>query len=113
MSDSESPKSEPTKLIDMADELSEAAKPDSEPAKAETADSGPAKPKSGSAKAETAVEEPKPLPKEPRKGVYTLEAGDTPGIVSISFYGRSNRARELVQANPDCDWQPGSIITLV
>jgi hypothetical protein len=64
-------------------------------------------------KAETASPEPKPLPKEPRKGLYTLGAGDTPGIVSIKFYGRSNKAGELVRANPGCGWQSGDEITLV
>lgn len=74
-----------------------------EPVKAETAVTEP----------QPAPEEPKPLPKEPRKGVYTLEEGDTPGIVSKKFYGRSHKAGELVKANPGCDWQAGAVITLV
>lgn len=57
--------------------------------------------------------EPAPLPKEPRKGVYTLMQGDTPGIVSIKFYGRSHKANELVKANPGNNWQPGDVIVLV
>jgi len=62
---------------------------------------------------EPVVKETKPLPKEPRKGVYTLEIGDTPGIVSVKFHGRSHKAGELVKANPDCAWQPGDVINLV
>ena len=61
--------------------------------------------------AETAA--PARTPKEPRKGVYTLEPGDTPGLVSIKFYGRSHMAVPLARANPDCDWQAGSVIELV
>lgn len=63
--------------------------------------------------AEIAPETAKSTPKEPRKGVYTLVQGDTPGIVSIKFYGRSHKANELVKANPGHDWQPGDVITLV
>ena len=52
-------------------------------------------------------------PKEPRKGVYTLEEGDTPALVSIKFYGRSHKAVSLARANMDCDWQTGSVVTLI
>ena len=52
-------------------------------------------------------------PKEPRKGVYTLEQGDTPGKVSIKCYGRSHMAVPLARANMESDWQAGSEITLL
>ena len=53
-----------------------------------------------------------PLPKEPKKGVYVLEVGDTPGRVSIKLYGRSHRAVELVRLNVDSGWEPGDVIDL-
>jgi hypothetical protein len=51
-------------------------------------------------------------PKVPAKGVYVLEAGDTPGRVSIKLYGRSHRAVELANLNPDSSWNPGDTINL-
>lgn len=53
-----------------------------------------------------------PLPKVPRKNVYVLEEGDTPGRVSIKLYGRSHRANELARLNMDLAWEPGDVITL-
>lgn len=52
------------------------------------------------------------VPKVPKKGVYVLEDGDTPGKVSIKLYGRTHRAVELVIANPDSDWMAGDTIEL-
>jgi len=54
-----------------------------------------------------------PLPKVPKKGVYVLEQGDTPGLVSIKFYGRSHKAVELARANMNSGWQTGDVIALV
>jgi hypothetical protein len=53
-----------------------------------------------------------PAPKVPRKGVYVLEAGDTPGIVSTKLFGRGQFAVALVRANPEADWSPGTTITV-
>jgi hypothetical protein len=67
---------------------------------------------SASGAASVVVTEPVVTPKVPKKGVYTLEAGDTPGRVSIKLYGRSHRAVELARLNPDCMWEPGDVIDL-
>jgi hypothetical protein len=53
-----------------------------------------------------------PTPKVPKKGVYVLEEGDTPGRVSIRLYGRSHRAVELARLNPNSMWEPGDQINL-
>jgi len=91
------------KLAEAADQVAESAKKVADKAE-EIAE-----------KADTLAGEMNPdrKPKEPRKGVYTLEDGDTPGIVSIKFYGRSHKAVALARANMDCDWQVGSVIDLV
>jgi len=57
--------------------------------------------------------EPKPLPKEPKKGVYVLEAGDTPGTVARKIYGRGSYAIALARANMGCAWLEGDTIDLV
>lgn len=57
--------------------------------------------------------EPKPLPKEPKKGVYILEAGDTPGIVARKIYGRGSYAIALARANMSSNWLEGDTIDLV
>jgi len=57
------------------------------------------------------VEAP-PLPKIPKKGVYVLEAGDTPGNVSLKLFGRGHRAVDLVRANMNVVWDVGSEITI-
>jgi hypothetical protein len=54
-----------------------------------------------------------PLPKVPKMGVYVLEQGDTPGLVSNKIYGRSHKAVELARANMNSDWQAGDVIQLV
>ena len=56
--------------------------------------------------------DPPPTPKVPKKGVYILEPGDSPGVVSRKLFGRTHRAVDIARANPDCDWAPGSEITL-
>lgn len=53
-----------------------------------------------------------PVPVEPRKGVYVLVEGDTPGIVSVKLYGRGQFAVDLVRANPNVEWDAGSTITI-
>lgn len=53
-----------------------------------------------------------PAPKLPKKGVYVLQKGDTPGLVSQKLFGRGNRAVDLVRANPDVVWDVGSEITI-
>jgi hypothetical protein len=57
-------------------------------------------------------DEPEPKVKKAKKGVYVLQAGDTPAIVSTKLFGRGQRAVELVRANPDADWAPGTTITV-
>lgn len=52
------------------------------------------------------------VPKVPKKGVYTLEEGDTPGQVSIKLYGRSHRAVELARLNTEIAWEAGDVINL-
>lgn len=53
-----------------------------------------------------------PKPKEPKKGVYVLERGDSPGSVSVKLYGRGHRAVDLVRANPDVFWDEGDEIII-
>jgi len=60
-----------------------------------------------------AAPEPDRQPKEPVKGVYVLEPGDTPGIVSQKIYGRGHMAVPLARANMNSDWQAGSTINLL
>lgn len=62
---------------------------------------------------ENPVETAPKAPKTPRKGVYTLQRGDSPSTVSVKHYGRANKAVELVRANPDSLWEPGETISLV
>lgn len=61
------------------------------------------------------VEQPAPAPsapKVPKKGVYVLQEGDTPGVVSQKLFGRGNMAVPLVRANMDVVWDVGSEITI-
>ena len=53
-----------------------------------------------------------PKPKVPKKGVYILEEGDSPGSVSKKLYGRGHMAVPLVRANLDVLWDVGDEITL-
>ena len=53
-----------------------------------------------------------PKPKVPKKGVYVLEEGDSPGSVSRKLYGRGHMAAPLVRANPTVLWDTGDEISL-
>ena len=53
-----------------------------------------------------------PKPKVPKKGVYVLEEGDSPGSVSHKLYGRGHMAVPLVRANPTVLWDTGDEISL-
>jgi len=95
MSDQPEPESKP-KTNKLMDEAAEAATP------TEVVEEAP-----------EPVAQPDRAPKEPVKGVYVLEAGDTPGIVSQKIYGRGHMAVPLARANMNSDWQTGSTINLV